>query len=227
MAVASRRAPAIPRWAIAFSVGFVLTAMVAGYRAIGLPPVVIVGGSGLVGLLLWLRTYRDGPVEPEVILPPFLLTVAALEAHMIEEWWTGFGPAMSRTFDVSWTEHGFLLIFAFIGPIIYALTALGLFRRVPLAGFVAWFILIGPGLAEISHFVFPLIKPAIEPNNPGLVSTTVSNGRFVAAMPNYFIGTTGRYYFPGLYTALLPMVPGIWGISRMLRASRAKRARAL
>jgi hypothetical protein len=39
-----------------------------------------------------------------VILPPFLLTVAALEAHMIEEYWTRFGPAMSRLFDISWTR---------------------------------------------------------------------------------------------------------------------------
>lgn len=220
MDVASRRAPAIPVWAILFSIAFVLAAMVAGYRAIGLPPVVIVGGSGAVGLLLWMWSYRKGPMEPDVILPPFLLTVAGLEVHMIEEWWTGFGPAMSRTFDVSWTERGFLLVFAFIGPILYTLTALGLYKRVALAGFIAWFILIGPGLAELTHFVFPLIRPAIEPTNPEVVSTVVSNGRFVAAMPNYFIGTTERYYFPGLYTAILPMIPGIWGITRMIRASR-------
>jgi hypothetical protein len=49
----------------------------------------------------------------------------------------------------------------------------------------------------------------------------VSNGRFVADMPNYWVGTTGRYYFPGLYTAILPMIPGIWAIRRLVRASRA------
>src|SRR3546814_7275411 len=72
---------------------------------------------------------------------------------MIEEYLTGFGPAMSRLFDISWTERSFLLVFAFMGPIIYLLTALGLYRRSPLAGFAAWFIFIGPGVAEFNTFI--------------------------------------------------------------------------
>ena len=206
------------------ALAFVVVAMVAGALAIGLPPVVIVGGSGVIGLVLWSRTYRHGPIEPSVILPPFLLTVAGLEVHMIEEWEARFGPAMSRLFDISWTEHGFLLVFAFIGPILYTLTALGLYRRVPLAGFIAWFIFIGPGTAELSHFIFPLLRPAIEPDNLATLSRAVSNGRWVEGMPNYYFRTTGRYYFAGLYTAVLPMVPGIYGIVRVLRAARAHAA---
>jgi len=202
------------------AVVFVGVAMTAGYRNIGLPPVVIVGGSGVAGLVLWIRTYLRNPLEPRVILPPFLLTVAALEIHMIEEYRTGFGPAMSRLFDISWTERSFLMIFAFIGPTIYALTALGLFYRVPLAGFVASFIFIGPGVAEFTHFLFPLVRPAILPDVAGAISQTVSNGRFVAEMRNYYLKTTGVYYFPGLYTAILPMVPGIAGIRRVIRASK-------
>jgi hypothetical protein len=201
---------------------FIALAMVAGYRSIGVPPVVIVGGSGLVALILWSRTYLRRPLEPRVILPVFLLTVAALEVHMIEEYLTGFGPAMSRLFDISWTERGFLLVFTFIGPIIYTLTALGLFYRVPLAGFIAWFIFIGPGVAEFTHFIFPLLQPAIRPELAAPISSAVSNGRFVADMRNYWIGTTGVYYFPGMYTAILPMIPGIYAIVRVIRASRAR-----
>src|SRR6266850_6828945 len=119
---------------------FVAVAMTAGYRRIGVPPVVIVGGSSLVALVLWIKTYLKRPLDPAIILPGFLLTVAALEVHMIEEYLTGFGPAMSRLFDISWTERSFLLVFAFIGPALYALTALGLYYRVPVAGFLAWFI---------------------------------------------------------------------------------------
>jgi len=52
----------------------------------GLPPVVIVGGSSLVALVLWIKTYLRRPLDPEIILPGFLLTVAALEVHMIEEY---------------------------------------------------------------------------------------------------------------------------------------------
>src|SRR6266496_871729 len=167
---------------------FVAVAMTAGYRRIGVPPVVVVGGSSLVALVLWIKTYLKRPVDAEIILPGFLLTVAALEVHMIEEYVTGFGPAMSRLFDISWTERSFLMVFAFVGPTLYALTALGLYRRVPVAGFLAWFIFIGPGVAEFTHFIFPVLQPAIRPELPDTISQAVSNGRFVADMRNYYIG---------------------------------------
>jgi hypothetical protein len=199
---------------------FLVVAMIAGYTRIGRPPVVIVGGSGIIALVLWSKTYLRRPLDPAIILPAFLLTVAALEVHMIEEYVTGFGPAMSRLFDISWTERSFLMVFAFIGPTLYALTALGLFYRVPLAGFIAWFIFIGPGVAEFTHFVFPLLQPAIKPELTSTISQAVSNGHFVANMPNYWVGSTGVYYFPGMYTAILPMIPGIYAIVRVLRASR-------
>jgi hypothetical protein len=166
--------------------GFVVLAMVNGYRKIGLPPVIIVGGSGLIALVLWRKTYLKRPLDPAIILPVFLLTVAALEVHMIEEYFT----------------------------------ALGLYQRVPLAGFIAWFIFIGPGVAEFTHFIFPVLRPAIRPELAGTISQTVSNGRFVADMPNYWVKTTGVYYFPGMYTAILPMIPGIYAIRKMIRASR-------
>ena len=210
------------RWNTVAALAFLLTAMLFGYTKIGLPPVVIVGGSGMAAVLIWRRTYLEQPTDPAVILPLFLLTVAALEVHMIEEYLARFGPAMSRLFDISWTERGFLLVFAFIGPAIYALTALGLYYRVPFAGFIAWFIFIGPGVAEFTHFIFPLLRPAIEPGVISTVTSRVSNGRIVTDMPNYWIGATGRYYFPGLYTAVLPMIPGILAIRRLV-ARRLRR----
>jgi hypothetical protein len=210
-------------WSLAAAVLFIVTAMAAGYRGIGLPPVIIVGGSSVVAMVFWIKTYLKRPLDPQVILPVFLLTVAALEAHMIEEYLTGFGPAMSRLFDISWTERSFLMVFAFIGPILYTLTALGLYYRVPLAGFLAWFIFIGPGVAEFTHFIFPALEPAIRPEFPGAISQAVSNGGFVANMGNYWVEATGTYYFPGMYTAILPMIPGIYAIRRVIRAARQSR----
>ena len=202
-------------WNSVVAVLFLVVAMWAGYNAIGPPPVVIVGGSGLVAFVIWQRSYLRRPLDPSVILPLFLLTVAALDVHMAEEYLARFGPAMSRLFDISWTERSFLLIFAFVGPCLYALTAIGLYYRIPLAGFLAWFIFIGPDVAEFTHFIFPLLKPALDPTLPAAITATVSNGRLVAEMPNYWIGATGRYYFPGLYTAALPMIPGIYAIIRL------------
>jgi len=211
---------------IAGAAFFALVAMAAAYHNIGLAPVVIVGGASVVGMVFWIRTYLRRPVDPHLILPPFLLTVAGLEVHMAEEYFSGFAPAMSRLFDVSWTQSSFLMVFAFIGPAIYSLTALGLYYRVPLAGFVAWFIFIGPGVAELTHFVFPVLEPAVLSHVREPISQALSNGNFVADMKNYWVGTTGTYYFPGMYTAVLPMIPGIWAIVRTLRARRDERAEA-
>lgn len=198
---------------------FIIVACIQGYRNIGLPPVIIVGGSGIIGFVMWYRTYLKHPVEPSVILPLFLLTVAALEVHMIEEYLSGFGPAMSRLFNITWTERSFLMIFAFIGPIIYTLTALGLYKRVPIAGFIAWFIFIGPGVAEFTHFIFPLLKPEIAPEMQQSLSQNVK-GVYISGMHNYWIKATGKYYFAGMYTAVLPMIPGVYAIWRLGRVGR-------
>jgi hypothetical protein len=187
-----------------------------GYLKIGLAPVIIVGGSAIIGFFFWYFTYLRKPNDPKIILPIFILAVAGLQIHMVEEYFTSFGPAISRIFNVPWTEERFLLIFMMILPIIYTLTTLGLYYRVPLAGFVAWFIFIGPGVAEFTHFIFPLIEPYIDPENINNVTATI-HGVEVSDMPNYYHKTTGNYYFSGMWTAILPMIPGIYAIYRLTK----------
>jgi len=212
---------------IGLAASFIALAAALGYRYIGLPPVIIVGGSGLIGLLAWSTSYLKRPTSPEIILPWFLLTVAALEIHMMEEYLTGFAPAMSRLFNITWTERGFLIVFAFVGPALYALTAIGLFYRIRFAGFLAWFIFIGPGVAEFMHFIFPLLKPAINPETPQRASHLFANGVYISDLPNYYIHATGTYYFAGMYTAILPMIPGTYAIYRLLKEDRRERQSSL
>ena len=196
------------------AIAFCIVAPIAGYKKIGLPPVIIVGGSAIVALFFWYFTYLYHPTDPSIILPVFVLTVAALQVHIVEEYLKGFAPAMSRLFGIHWTEKSFLLIFALVGPVIYTLTTLGLYYKIPLAGFVAWFIFIGPGVAEFTHFIFPLKRPEIEPSNAADITRDI-DGQTVANMHNYYIKTTGRYYFAGMWTAVLPMIPGIYAIIKI------------
>jgi hypothetical protein len=198
---------------------FCIVAPIIGYLKIGLPPVIIVGGAALVGFLFWYFTYLKRPTDPKIILPLFVLTVAALQIHIIEEYQTGFGPAMSRLFNIPWTEKSFLMVFALVGPTIYTLTTLGLYYKVPIAGFFAWFIFIGPGVAEFTHFIFPLLQPKIEPSQLASLSQHI-HGTEVANMPNYYYKTTGHYYFAGMWTAVLPMIPGIYAIYRLVKEHR-------
>jgi hypothetical protein len=187
---------------------------------IGLPPTVIVGVSALIGFFCWRATNLRRPLDPTRTVVLFLLTVAALHVHMYEEHVALFGPAMSRLFGIAFSDERFLLIFVFAGPTIYYLTALGLLKRIPFAAFVAWFIFIGPGLAELTHFVFPLLTPAIEPANPAAISAMVG-GQVIADMANHHVAVTGRYYFPGMYTAVLPMIPGAYAVWWLMKSARA------
>ena len=198
------------------AIAFCIIAPTIGYIKIGLAPVIIVGGAGAIGFIFWYLTYLKKPTDPRIILPIFVLTVAALQIHIVEEYLTGFGPAMSRVFNIPWSEKSFLLVFALVGPTIYTLTTLGLYFRIPIAGFIAWFIFIGPGVAEFTHFIFPLLQPAIEPANLNSLTQTI-DGTQIANMPNYYIKATGKYYFSGMYTAILPMIPGIYAIYRLTK----------
>jgi hypothetical protein len=187
--------------------------VIAGFVAVlavnvGTPPTVIVGVSALVGFFCWRATNLRHPIDPRKTVLFFLATTAALHVHMFEECSRRFGPAMSRLFGIAFPDSRFLQIFVFVLPTVYFLTAIGLLLRVPLAGFVVWFIFIGPGIAEFTHFIFPLIRPALEPGNPAPIDAVI-HGVPIAGMANYHLSVTGKYYFPGLYTAVLPMVPGI------------------
>lgn len=193
---------------------FTTVAPLFGYFHIGLAPVVIVGGSGVMGLICWYFTYLRNPIEPAVILPFFILTVAGLQLHITEEYLMGFAPAMARLFNIPWSEKSFLLVFALIGPVIYTLTSLGLYYKIPIAGFVAWFIFIGPGVAEFTHFIFPFISPDLLPYDAHPLTASV-RGTTIPAMQNFYFRTTGKYYFPGMWTAVLPMIPGCMAIYRL------------
>jgi hypothetical protein len=195
----------------AIALGLIVLFVVALKIHVGIPPTVIVGGSAVIGFFCWRVTNLRRAINPMKTTVVFLLTTAALHVHMLEEHNCLFGPAMSRLFDIAFPDARFLQIFVFILPTIYYLTAIGLLLRIPLAAFVAWFIFIGPGIAEFTHFIFPLITPALEPTNAASI-TAVINGARIENMENYHIAVTGKYYFPGLYTAIIPMLPGIYSV---------------
>jgi hypothetical protein len=197
---------------------------VAGLKInVGVPPTIIVGGSALVGFFCWRATNLRRAVTPPATTVLFLLTTAALHVHMYEEHSALFGPAMSRLFGIAFPDERFMQIFVFALPTLYYLTAIGLLLRVPLAGFVAWFIFIGPGIAEFTHFIFPLVTPALEPANPAPIDAVI-NGVRIDGMANHHVAVTGKYYFPGMYTAILPMIPGICAVWWMFRNRNVKLA---
>ena len=69
-------------------------------------------------------------------------------------------------------------------PVVIVGGSIGLYCRVPIAGFLRWFIFSGPGVAEFTHFICPLLKPALDSTLPAAITAAVSSGRLVADTPN-------------------------------------------
>ncbi len=203
---------------------FVLMLMVSGltffYWQIGLAPVFIIGIPGIFTYAFWYMTFLKKPTDPAVILPPFLATVAGFTFHLIEEYLGHYAPAISRIFNFGWTERlFFVVICCLLGGL--SLIAIGLYYQKVVAGFVGM-LFISTRLAELSLFIFPFIKPQLQPQTASPISERIS-GSFVADMPNYYYYTTGHYYFPGMYTILFPLLPAVFTLYRIWTsyASRA------
>jgi hypothetical protein len=81
---------------------------------------------------------------------------------------------------------------------------------------------------EFTHFIFPLLQPHIEPDTLNAITQNI-NGTVISNMPNYYYKTTGHYYFAGMWTAILPMIPGIYAIYRLTKEHKyqSKNARLL
>lgn len=166
-------------------VGLLIAFFVVGLSRVGAAPTVIIGGAGVFGLVAWLLTTYRRPAGP-CILPVYYLTVAGLHVHILEEYVAGFPRRMSETFGLSnFTEVPFLVSVAFVGMTIWIAAGVGLIYRNPLANYVAWFVFMGPGFMEWTHYVFPLFEGG------------------------------GYHYFPGMWTAWLPMLPGAVGMYRL------------
>lgn len=155
----------------------------------------IVCGSMAAGIVGWSRTSLRRPTDPARIVPVYLLTVVLLYVHIGEEYLYDFGPRIGALTGTGWTEAQHMLQFGFIVPAFWILAAAALYGRHPLGGFMAWFIFVGMFAGEPTHLlVFPLLE----------------GGRY--------------HYFPGAWTALLPMVMGVWGLHVILQDDHRQRA---
>ena len=190
-----------------------VAALVAGCATfyclgLGLVPVYIVGGPGLLAVFFWYRTYLKHPTDPATIVPLFLITAAGFEIHLVEEYLGHYAPAISRLFNIGWTDRVFVVI-CFVLAAALGLVSVGLYYRKTGAGFVASLFLF-TRLAELGLFVFPLIRPALQPDAAYPISQSVASGTFVADMPNHYWRITGSYYFPGMYSVALAILPALY-----------------
>ena len=188
--ISHEKTAAAAQGSMTFPVLFVIAFAMIGFPLLGWAIVLLVGTAMSLALLAYRFTTYKSPRGPS-LLPYYLLTADGLRLHVLEEHFMGFPAAMRSIFELTaFEDRVFLVSFGFILPVVFLLGAVGLFCRRPFAEYLAWFLLLGPGSMEWVHYIFPLLQD-------------------------------GAYrYFPGMWTAWLPMIPGIPGI-RFLWQSRA------
>jgi hypothetical protein len=171
---------------------FVVTYGTTLYFEAGFAPVGIICGSMMGGMVGWLRTTANRPADPRMILPPYFLMLALFMFHVDEEYLFDFCGRISSVFHIHWSERDFIIHIALVGPMVWILAAVGLWFRHPLGNFFAWFMFVGMILGEPTHLlIFPLLE----------------GGRY--------------HYFPGMWTALFPMIPAIYAVWRIISQHRA------
>lgn len=181
-------------------------------------PLFIVGIPAICAYWLWYVAYLKRPIDPALILPAFLLSVGGFALHAVEEYLGHYGPAVGRLFGFAWSDAAFIVIvLCLLGAL--SVAAVGLQRKIPIAGLIA-IVFMTTRLAEALLFVFPLLSPAMQPDNTATISRSV-NGTWVQDMPNYYVQTVGTYYWPGMYTVILPVLPAVIGLVLIWR-HRAK-----
>lgn len=164
----------------------------------------IIALPGVFGYLFWHFTYLRRPTEPNIILPIFILTLAGFDIHIIEEYKGGYSLAISRIFNFAWTDTAFFITICILSAVLM-LTCIGLYYKKEIAGFIAIMFIV-TRFAEVALFIFPFIPPALQPNNPKNINTSV-RGTFIADMPNYYYPAKHIFYFPGMFTVVLAILP--------------------
>lgn len=166
----------------------------------GLRPMLIVCGSMVGGLVLWLKTTFRTPVETSRLLPVYLLTLSLFFLHIAEEFITDFPDGINTVFGSVWTMRDFALLIALLGPAVWIGGAIGLYYRNPIGYYLAWFVFFGMLIGEPTHYlVFPVVQSA-------------QGG--------------GYAYFSGMWTALFPMIPAVYGLVLTLQEVKRQRERS-
>lgn len=176
---------------------FVVTFSLGLPATAGLMVTIIVAANMVLAFVVWVKTSLRYPPNPKRVLPIYFVVTALLMLHIGEEYIWDFGPRIAGITGTSWSAREQAITFAVLLPLVWIGGAALTAIRHPIGGFVFWFIFIAMILGEPTHYVvFPLRE-------------------------------SGRYdYFPGMWSALIPLVPAIWGMWMMIVDYRQQRTEA-
>jgi len=169
------------------------------YHTAGWLPTIIIGfGALTLGLVLWLKTSFYYPTDPNRLLPPYLMTAGLLMLHIAEEYAFDFGNRIAGITEGIWSTEMFLWSLGLGFPLVWISGGIAIAKRHPFGGFASCFLFCGMLLGEPTHLlIFPIREMLIH---------------------------GGHYdYFPGMWTALMPLVSGLWGLVVIIQDSRPQK----
>ena len=177
---------------LVFTVAFLGMALVL----LGTLPAVIFSVASIGGFVLWMATTYKTPIDTQIIIVPYLLTIIFFIAHVYEEYITDFEVAITDITGFHMLEKNFLTVAAFIAPIIWITGAILLIKRTHIGFYFLSLFYVAMMFAELSHFIFPFLE----------------DGTF--------------HYVSGMYTAAIPLIPAAYGfyitMSEIRTAKQAK-----
>ncbi len=142
----------------------------------------------VLALAAWMPTTFHKPVEPRGIVVCVILAISAIIVQDIEEWLHKFPQVITGLFphlfpvEDLFSERLFLSLFSLLPTTLFVLTTYGLYLKHPLSNYMTWFIFIWGIVGGLASFAFPIL----------------AHGSFS--------------YFPGQWTAPLPIIMGLYGI---------------
>lgn len=172
---------------LVLAAAFACLMSMVGYILIGPVPAVIFAVFLFGGLVLWRFTTYGRPADPERIVVPYLLTVMLFIVHVLEEYLAGFPAAMTDLTGYNVSERNFLMVAAFIGPLLWLAGLVLFYLRTELGNYLTAAFFVAMTISELAHFAFPVARDG------------------------------SLAYFPGLYTAALPLIPAWVALHRFVR----------
>ena len=155
--------------------------------AMGRLPLLVFSFAFGGGFLIYVATLWRRHVDASTIIQPYLLTVMLFILHVGEEYLTDFEVTVSKINGAPVPETGFMLIAAFLAPILWIGGAIAILRNWRFGDYFVCTFFFAMIIAELSHFAFPF----------------VIDGTF--------------HYESGMWTAALPLFPAIYGMHKLMR----------
>lgn len=146
------------------------------------------------GLVFYIATTWRTEIDVSRVIIPYLLAILLFMVHTFEEFLMHFEVLTSRMAGREITQQQLLMIIAWMAPIMWVGGVVLLLKRMAFGYYFLCAFFITLTIAELSHYAFPFIV----------------DGTF--------------HYEPGMYTALLPLIPAAYGLHVMLREVHSARA---